>query len=335
MVEEARAFGKGHRGIVEVLIFLLVFFIAQSLLSIPVGIAGVVWVFGSDDFAQIIEDFAVTGDVEAYTESAMELLTSGMPEWVMLVQLFSTALMTATAILFCRWIEKRSAASMGLRKPHAVREYLVGTVFGIALISACVGLCAAFGALTLTPVKFSIVVWLLYLMGFFIQGMSEEVLCRGYLMVSLSRRGSMVAAVLTNSLVFALLHLANPGFGILPLINITLFGILLSIYVLRRGNLWGACAIHSLWNFFQGNIFGISVSGTGTGASPLSATMTEGMELLNGGSFGIEGGLVVTLVLAITTALTFFLLPKKPDEHAILPEDSTKTTTQTGYIASV
>ena len=33
MIEEARATGKGHRGFVEVLIFLLVFLVAQSLLG--------------------------------------------------------------------------------------------------------------------------------------------------------------------------------------------------------------------------------------------------------------------------------------------------------------
>lgn len=335
MIEEARATGKGHRGFVEVLIFLLVFLVAQSLLSIPVGIASVAWVFSSDAFAEIISEFVETQNFDAYMESIMALVTGGMPDWLMTVQLFSTALTTLTAILFCRWFEKRTPATMGLRKSHAVREYLIGALIGIALISVCVGLCAAFGGLTLSTATFSVGMWLLYLVGFFIQGMSEEVLCRGYLMVSLSRRGSMVAAVLTNSLVFGLLHLVNPGFGLLPLLNITLFGILLSIYVLRRGNLWGACAIHSLWNFFQGNVFGISVSGTGTGASPLSATLDEGLAILNGGTFGIEGGLVVTLVLAVATVLVFFLLPKKPDEHEIAPAAPTDTSVGTDYIASV
>ena len=28
----------------------------------------------------------------------------------------------------------------------------------------------------------------------------------------------------------------------------------------KRGNIWGACAIHSFWNFAQGNIFGSYVA---------------------------------------------------------------------------
>jgi len=115
--------------------------------------------------------------------------------------------------------------------------------------------------------------------------------------------------------IFALLHILNPGFGLLPLINIILFGILESIYVLRRGDLWGACAIHSIWNFFQGNVFGISVSGMGLSTSPLHATLDRSAAWLNGGSFGLEGGIATTAVLAVACLILILVIPNKEKEY--------------------
>ena len=312
MITEARAGGKGLSWGLECLIFVAVFFTAQILQSIPVSVATIAWLFTADGvFGSLMS--SMQNGMTAYENAVNEVLAS-MPDWLMIVQLFSTVLSIVVAFLFCRLIEKRPISSMGLRRRHVLPEYLAGTVVGIVLISLCVGLCALCGGLTLQTTRFSVGVWLLYLVGFLIQGASEEILCRGYMMISVSRKNAMWLAVVTNSVMFALLHLFNPGFGLLPLINIALFGAFESVYVLKRGNLWGACAIHSFWNFFQGNMFGVSVSGTGAGASPLSATMTDGMTWLNGGSFGLEGGLIVTVVVIVALLLAIFVMPSNQAE---------------------
>ncbi len=312
MLHEAKESSKGRHVAKEILIFVLVFMISQALVSIPVTVATLIAIFTSDVFAEMMAGGAVSKDM------IMELVGT-MPDWVMLIQLFGTVLATAVAVFYCRYIEKRPVSSMGLCRGHIAREYGIGVLIGIALISLCVGICLLTGSLALSASAFSPVMWILFLVGFLIQGMSEEVMCRGYLMVSVSRKNALLLAVLTNSVVFGLLHLMNPGFGLLPFANIVLFGILESVYVLKRGDLWGASAIHSLWNFFQGNVFGISVSGTGTGASPLAAAFTEGHELLNGGAFGLEGGLVVTLVISAATLLMLFFLPTNKAESAPAP----------------
>ncbi len=319
MVAEAKASSKGHALWLEIIFFILVFFVGQAAVSIPVTVAAIVAVFSSDAFrelmAQVIEG-AVVSDA-AIAEFAGELM-GAMPDWVMLVQLFATAFATVITILYCRYLEKRPLSSMGLRRGHILREYGIGALIGILLISLCVGFCLLTGALTLQAADFSPVMWILFLIGFVMQGMSEEVVCRGFMMISVSRRHALWLAVLTNSVTFGLLHLGNPGFGLLPMLNIVLFGILESVYVLKRGDLWGACAIHSLWNFFQGNVFGISVSGTGMIPSPLRATFTPGHELFNGGNFGLEGGLAVTLIITVVTLLMLFFLPTKKEEIAPL-----------------
>ncbi len=314
MIKEARGTFNGHSLIKEIFVFILVFVIAQSVASIPITVGTVIALFTSDAFAEIMDQIAA-GSAEISTDELIGEMMSSMPDWLMLIQLFATALMTAVGILYCRFIEKRSLTTMGLRKKGFLKEYAIGTAVGILLISVCVGICVLTGSMTLKASAFSPIMWLLFLVGFLIQGMSEEVICRGYMMVSVSRKNALWLAVLTNSVIFSLLHLGNPGFGLLPLLNIILFGILESIYVLKRGDLWGACAIHSLWNFFQGNVFGISVSGTGAGPAPLTATMTDGHSLLNGGTFGLEGGIVVTAVIALAAVIMLFI-PTKKDELA-------------------
>ena len=228
-----------------------------------------------------------------------------------LIRLFPTVILTAGVFSFCRYLQKRSPGSLGFRKIHALPEYLFGMLIGTFLIALSVALCRATGALTFAPRSFQTGKWLLFLLGYTIQGMSEEVLCRGYFLFSVARNNAIGWGIFLNSICFSVLHFANPGFTPLAFFNIFLFGIFVSFYVLWRGNLWGACAIHSIWNFCQGNLFGISVSGTGAGVSPLSADPAEAKRILHGGAFGIEGGLAITIVLLLAIAAVWLLYRKK------------------------
>ena len=231
----------------------------------------------------------------------------------MLTALFSTVPGTAVVLLFCRFAEGRRPHDLGLSPRRAGREYLAGLPIGLLLFAGAVGICAAVGAVRVTKSAgdTSAPLLLLFFAGYLLQGMSEEVLCRGFFMGSLLRRCPIPVAVTVNSAAFALLHLGNNGVTPLALGNIFLFGVLASLYVLRRGNLWGACAIHSMWNFAQGNLFGAAVSGNRSGPSLLRAEAVTGgsASLWNGGAFGPEGGLAVTLVLLAGIAVLLFLIP--------------------------
>jgi membrane protease YdiL (CAAX protease family) len=171
-------------------------------------------------------------------------------------------------------------------------------MFGVAVL-----LCTVCGALTLTPASEppSIELLLLFFAGFLIQGMSEELLCRSFLMVSLSRGLPLWLCAVVNALLFSIIHLGNPGVSVIALVNIFLFGIFVSLLTLRRGSIWMVGALHSMWNFAQGNLFGIPVSGLSGIPSPLRAELAEGgwQTLINGGDFGLEGGLAVTVVMAV------------------------------------
>ncbi|MBQ9779748.1 MAG: CPBP family intramembrane metalloprotease [Clostridia bacterium] len=302
---------------VEVLLFLLVFLAATMIQSIIITPFQLVAMMTGDTFKNIL-----LYPPTSYQET-MEMVTallSSFPDWFMVVQLLATSGTIAACFVYCRAFEKRSWVSLGFTKKGAVAEYAAGLGIGLALFGSAVAICVGTGHLTLSINSApAIGMIFLYFLGYMIQGMSEEILCRGYLMVSMQRGCPLWVAVLTNALIFTVLHLGNPGVTPLALLNLTLFGIFASLYTLRRGSLWGIGAIHTIWNFAQGNIFGISVSGLSGSPSVLTATASEGGALIHGGSFGMEGGLGVTIVLVIGCAVMLVMKTKKSEISSLEP----------------
>ena len=148
---------------------------------------------------------------------------------------------------------------------------------------------------------------LLFFFAFLIQGASEEIMLRGFVFTTVSANYGTTLGVFINAFLFAWLHLGNSGISAIALVNLFLFGILASLYFLRRGSIWGICAIHSAWNFAQGNVFGLNVSGNALSES-LFVTVQSERTLISGGTFGPEGGVAVTIVFIIGILI---LLPMK------------------------
>lgn len=288
--------------VLQILIFIVVFIATGVGSSIPVFIA-----LTMQAFSKGINYF---NNFEEYNKYITDITNSRV---TMIVMLFATAITTFLVIIYCRCIEKRSFKSMGFIRKNAVLQYIIGIIVGLLMFSACVFICVVQGSLKYEGivVQGSLLFIILFFFGFLFQGMSEEVLLRSYFMVSLSNKIPIVAAIMLNSTVFAMLHLSNSGISVLAFINLILFGVFASVYAIKTNNIWGICAIHSIWNFAQGNLYGILVSGMDTNASVFKFTAIDNGELFNGGEFGLEGGLAVTIVLILSTILTLLLVNNK------------------------
>ena len=305
MLDEALT-GRSHSLFVELLIFFLVFYIASIPQSLILSVIAVANMISDPAFSE-----AVTGggNFDAVYEKITEFILNP-PEWFTCVNLFSTVFLILAAVIYCTKIEKRPITSMGFRKTKSwITEYLIGVGVGAGLLAVTAGLVVLFGGgkIYFTPYVFSPLFTVLFLVGYMIQGAAEEIALRGYFMITLSKRQNMAVAVFTSSFLFGLLHIANNGVSLLAIVNITLFGVFLAVYMLKRGSIYGVLAIHSFWNFTQDKIFGFSVSGQGVSSSLFSFTPKLGRDLISGGSFGIEGGVVTTAVLIIALAVVFFL----------------------------
>ncbi len=289
---------------IQVLIFIAVFFVSQIAASLPMIIGTVVKLF--TDISDGRADLTSAAGSQEYIS---QLTTSN---WMNIMMLFCTAIAAVIPIIYCKFIEGRSLFSMGFVRKKAVSNYASGLLIGGLMFGSAVLLCCLTGTLKFDGIVLgnSLGIVIVFFFGFLIQGMSEEIILRGYFMVSVAVKKSIMTAILANSIMFSLVHIFNNGVSVLPLLNLTLFGIFASVYMLRTENIWGIGAIHSMWNFVQGNIFGIPVSGMKIKASVLSFSQ-QGNSLINGGDFGLEGGLAVTVVLVVAIALTVLLKRKQ------------------------
>ncbi|MBQ5614156.1 MAG: CPBP family intramembrane metalloprotease [Tidjanibacter sp.] len=227
----------------------------------------------------------------------------------MLGSLFMTIFPILGAILYIKVLEGRSMASMGFVRRGWWRHYLKGFGTGLTMCSVALLLALAMGGLGISEAtKPNMTLWLLTLVGFLVQGMSEEVMLRGYLTVSLAGRMPVWLSVAITSLLFAFMHGGNAGLTPLSLVNLVLFGIFAAVFMLRYDNIWGIGALHSAWNFCQGNIFGVAVSGSSAGDTLLSFSVLEGApRWISGGEFGLEGSIVTTVVFG---GMTLWMLLK-------------------------
>jgi abortive infection protein len=161
---------------------------------------------------------------------------------------------------------------------------------------------------TFTPYAFGFV--LLTFPFWLIQGGTEELVTRGWLLPVMAEKSNKIIAIVVSSSLFGLLHMFNSGFTMQSLIDLILFGILETFYIIKTDNLWGAAGIHGAWNFAQGNLFGVLVSGSTTGSSLLQFAPGNGPDWLTGGSFGAEGSIVCTLVMVVTVLILAYQLKK-------------------------
>lgn len=224
---------------------------------------------------------------------------------IMMLQLYPLFIITVLFILYAKFLEKRKARTLGFVKKGFLLQYVIGIVVGFAAFSIAVGIAYLTGSVTITgSTDANVVTFILYCGAWLIQGMEEEVVCRGFMMTSLARRYSIPVAVVLNSLFFAAMHLMNPGINLLPFLNLFLFGVFASLLFIKTNNIWVCSAVHSVWNLVQGNFYGISVSGNDQMSSFFRTTFVDGKEIWNGGAFGLEGGLSVTIVLVLGCVIT-------------------------------
>lgn len=200
------------------------------------------------------------------------------------------------------------------------RDFVLGSVCGILTITVACAICLLTGSITLAPNAFAgttaIMLTLLVSAVIFILGAAfEEALYRGYIMQTFSRAHIAWLAIILTSVFFALGHAANPNASTMGLVNTVLAGLWFSAAYLKTRSLWFPFTAHFFWNWFQGPIFGVPVSGiTNIITAPVMTYTDAGPEWLTGGKYGIEGGIACTIAIALSTIVVWFM-PLKVDEE--------------------
>ena len=94
-------------------------------------------------------------------------------------------------------------------------------------------------------------------------------------------------------------------------------GLFLGVLYLKTASLWLATGAHLAWNWCTGYLADVPVSGLEILNAPLYEGVVRGPDWLGGGSFGPEGSLISTLILAGVVAWCWRTEWLRPGEAAL------------------
>ncbi len=245
--------------------------------------------------------FAISGIVFFIAGTAGADLTVYAPV-LLLISIF------LASVLMLRLFEKRPVHSIGLpahrRLPLEVAQgFGIGflMITGIFLFQYGLGWITIEDRMLSGSETASIVLGALVIFG--VAGLSEELLFRGYPFQVLVESINPLRAIILMSVLFSSAHIANPNVSFLSLFNIFLAGIWLSVAYLKTRTLWFPAGLHISWNFFQNTVYSFPVSGNRFEERTLFILNQSGPDLLTGGEFGPEGGLLATVTLLAAAIL--------------------------------
>lgn len=212
--------------------------------------------------------------------------------------------------LWIKFVEKRSVNSVGFQTKNPFKCYMTGFMIGLCTITTVTLTLVLTGMITFQydPLDYSYMIINLGIiaLGWIVQSTSEEITIRGWLIPGLEKNCTPVMAISITAIIFGILHLFSAGVTALSFINLILSGIFFAGYAIADGNIWGVCGLHFAWNFALGNIYGLPVSGFADNGEKIFQTQQVGSNILTGGNFGPEGGLVTTITLLIAIAALIF-----------------------------
>jgi membrane protease YdiL (CAAX protease family) len=226
---------------------------------------------------------------------------------------------TASVFAARRLLDRRSIASLGLAWN---RRSLRDLAFGFLLAGLLMGLVYliewAAGWLQFEGFAWQLDPWpvvigwvMAMFFAFILVGWQEELLARGYWLQNIREGLDLTWAVSISSGLFALAHFANPNANLQAVIGLAVAGLFLAYGYLRTRQLWLPIGLHTGWNFFEGPVFGFPVSGLES--FRLIRHQVDGPEILTGGAFGPEAGLVILPVLLLGSLLIYLYSRNHPE----------------------
>ena len=225
------------------------------------------------------------------------------------------------ASVFCwKIIEKRKLSEMGVTKN--IRGWFIGALIGMGILAVCVAAIALTGSIRFDGVFTTpdILMILLMLGGFIIQGAAEEFLCRGLVLCSLKDRVPMPVAIAASTFVFTFNHWGNftgsePKYIFSGVFCLIVISCVFSFLTLKTKSIWAACGLHSVWNFCLSCVLGLNLSGSEGASAALIDMKSVGENLLNGGNYGIEASIIADIVIAAAAVLMWQLYKKNNTER--------------------
>ena len=200
--------------------------------------------------------------------------------------------------LLVRWVERRKVSELDWRKlPHLLWGVLGGLLLFVAL-TAQLWMAGAFAISGFSDAP----LWSLFLLTAVAPAITEEIVSRGILFRLTEEGLGTWIALAVSALFFGFMHAGNPGATAWSSIAISIeAGLLFGLLYHVTRSLWWCIGLHAGWNFVQGAVFGIPVSGIAVDG--LLDSRLQGPDWLDGGGFGAEASVLTVLTCSIITLL--------------------------------
>jgi membrane protease YdiL (CAAX protease family) len=268
----------------KIILLFFAIFGSQFLISIAMGLAAVLAsAINQGDYREVI---SVLSHYMSYASSIMSIIIV----W-----------------LFFRIMEKKKLSESGIPNiKSGYRDLILGLLLGAISMTVIFIAMLWTGNIgikekLLEPVFNSSLYGGLIL--FILVGIEEEYIFRGFIMNVLWQTKNKLVVFIVSALIFSAAHGLNPNISGMGLLNIFLVGLLFAYMFYKTKSLWMPIGYHITWNFFQGNIYGFPVSGTEP--SGIYTIINTKDNLITGGGFGPEGGILATAVIVLGGLFVF------------------------------
>lgn len=235
---------------------------------------------------------------------------------ITLITYYGYIVISGVALIYWKLIEKKPLSKMGLTKRFG--NYFIGAIVGFILLALSVAATVLTGNIEYHGVFENVDVLMILLLfgGFIIQGATEEILCRGIVLHTLKEKTSVWIAIAVSTVLFIIPHwssLFDGGtvYGVVGVANLVLISVIFSLLTIRFQSIWAACGLHSFWNAILYSILGLNLSGKDETVTAIFNMQSVGKNIWNGGEYGIEASIITTVVLALASALIWYMNRKR------------------------
>jgi membrane protease YdiL (CAAX protease family) len=222
-------------------------------------------------------------------------------------------LVLATYVASSKWLERRVPAELDIHR--LLPEVAFGFVIGFVLFTTSMAILWAAGVYH--PVRGGTTNGLGGgLVAALIAGVLEEIVFRGLLFRLCSKILGTWGALLFSAALFGAAHAFNPGATVSSSLAIAIeAGILLGAAYAATQRLWVPIGLHIGWNFTEGSVFAMSVSGNKVHVGLIRGSLS-GPRILTGGEFGPEASIVAVIVALVAA---FYFIRRVAKQHGAEP----------------
>ena len=209
-------------------------------------------------------------------------------------------------LFFVKYFEKTTFEYFGFSKENYLDAVKVGAGLAIFSIVGIVAILLMSDNISLSlskDLKIGTIIILIILV--LMQGFLEEIVFRGYLMTRLAAKKGKWIAILLSSIFYLVFRMSNPSTSKLDLINIFLISIVMSLLYWYFDNILVIAIFHAFWNCISGVVFGFNISGIKVSDTIFTVEAISDKQILTGGSYGIEGSIIVTVFFAVLGLLVY------------------------------